>query len=265
MLAVEDLLKEMNMPPSEDKQREIENDVCKPEGEAVLSSAKINGERKISKEVTRVLLVYCLFLTLLFFMFDQWLIPFFAFISFFAFVFVSLCISSWVWRSFALFIMLLFLHVISCNFHHPDGARIAVVGEDMLNIAIALEAFRVYEGRLPTMREYYDATKSNDGFPSTIPPVAKTLTSPVEYIYNMPGDPFRERSYHYGYIPVSDSSDIWILRSDGPDRDADFDMLELADHVASTTPMRWTNEHLFKIYNPSNGIESSGDIIRTGP
>jgi len=102
------------------------------------------------------------------------------------------------------------------------GGRVATVNAEMRNIAVALESFHVYEGRLPTMREYYDATRLPPvEIPDDVPPIARTLTSPVAHLAGLPGDPFSNppRSRHYYY---TDGKICWILATVGPDGENDF-------------------------------------------
>ena len=110
----------------------------------------------------------------------------------------------------------------------------------------------------------------------------------------MPGDPFRDpaRAYHYYYY--TDVTTCWMLGSVGPNRKPEFfsgpdgnsENEKLFVHGppnASTSPgpneMRACDPRFFvpehrhgtpggmygKLFNPTNGIVSRGDIIKTGP
>src|SRR3990172_7221361 len=105
------------------------------------------------------------------------------------------------------------------NFLHAQiRARVATVEAEHRNIAVALESFRVFEGRLPYVDEYQDGSHNNALIPQFTPAgfQRKTLTSPVSHIAALPGDPFRERDWHYMYF--TDVNNCWILGSYGPDK-----------------------------------------------
>ncbi len=153
---------------------------------------------------------------------------------------------------------------------HPIRPSIITVQAEQRNIAVALESFRVFEGRLPTQREYYDGTHWNDGIPDDVPEATMTLTTPVSHIAALPGDPFRNRDYHYGYW--TDGED-WILRSWGPDQAETADLERLGRFLypsvtdATGTPRfaAWPQEMGDWVYDPTNGVKSRGDVIKTGP
>jgi hypothetical protein len=222
-------------------------------------------EKPYSKEGINIFVAFCAIIFLLVFFFGPWEMIFpFAVLAFASLVFAAIFSFSWGGR---LVTGLILLGVFFGARNHIDDNRIRRVRgveAEMRNIAIALESFRAFEGRLPTVREYYDATKLNDGTPSFVLPIEKTLTSPVSHIATLPGDPFREqaRSHHYGYITVDGR---WALRSYGPDKDADVDLDELMGVIAGASHVGWNDEQLQWFYDPTNGIESTGDIIKTGP
>lgn len=92
----------------------------------------------------------------------------------------------------------------------------------------------------------------------------RRLTTPVSYISSIPQDPYREGSkkyqsvtYNYDYSaygPDRAKTD-WLLHGLGPDTDEDIG-------VGGYGPQ---TSDLFKqlLYQPSNGIASSGDVIHT--
>lgn len=148
------------------------------------------------------------------------------------------------------------------------------------DVAIIIEGFRSQEGRPPTPDEYYDGSRRRpDG--RLTPPGGRTLTSPVMYVgypdsrtyYSFDTrllhcDLFREPrgEWHLGYW----SDDLhWILRSVGPDGVEDCSMEALGAIVQSATDsagVRHRQEQLMQYqYDPSNGLRSRGDIIKTGP
>ncbi len=184
------------------------------------------------------------------------------------------------------------------NFLHAQiRARVATVQAEERNVAVALESFRVFEGRLPYVNEYQDGSHFNglNQFSPANTPL-KTLTSPVSHIAALPGDPFRQRDYHYMYF--TDVNNCWILGSYGPDKQRTY---------FSGTPGSYQNESTFVfgpgntsgnvpracdskyfnptarggdvqaqlngggqgagngMYDPTNGITSRGDVVKTGP
>ena len=146
----------------------------------------------------------------------------------------------------------------------------ATAEAEMRNMAVALESYRVFESRMPSPAEFYDATRRSDPIPAGAiapPEEPRTLTSPVSHIAALPGDPFRERLYHYGYWT---DGKIWLLRAWGPDADADIDLYALgaalhAMEPGKRDPSLWPREFREKIYNPRRDVFSDGDIIRSGP
>ncbi len=184
------------------------------------------------------------------------------------------------------------------NFLHAQiRARVARVQSDSHAIAVALESFRVFEGRLPYVNEYMDGTHYN-GLTQFSPANAplKTLTSPVSHIAALPGDPFRGGDYHYAYM--TDVNNCWVNGSYGPDKSRTFfsgasggysnesQFVFGPPNASPTTPKGCDGRYFLPpsrggdqlaqlngggqgagngIYDPSNGITSRGDIIRTGP
>lgn len=179
------------------------------------------------------------------------------------------------------------------NFLHAQiRARVATVQAEHRNVAVALESFRVFEGRLPYVDEYNDATRLN-GLAQFTPTgqQRKTLTSPVSHIAALPGDPFRNRLHHYMYF--TDVNNCWILGSWGPDRARTFfsgvpsyqneSLFVFGPQNPQPTQPRACDSKFFnlparggditvqpggaaaQIYEPTNGITSRGDILKTGP
>ena len=97
------------------------------------------------------------------------------------------------------------------------------------------------------------------------PPVAGgklqfgTLTTPVAFLATLPLDPFvlteNHKRAHFGYCNHQNLG--WVLFSPGPDGDYDVDP-EMDYNATGANP---TPELLLKVYDTSNGIKSSGDIV----
>ena len=90
------------------------------------------------------------------------------------------------------------------------------------------------------------------------------LTTPVSYIASIPLDPFRDpkvqpiyqsSSQAYGYTAFGPSKcrSDWVIKGLGPDKDE--------DHTGSDFTPQTEDRFLRGLYNPSNGLTSSGDII----
>ncbi len=164
-------------------------------------------------------------------------------------------------------------------------ARVATVQAEQRNIAVALDSFHDFEGRYPTVREFYDGSHLAHAIPADVPAATMTLTTPIMHMEVMPGDPFGKppREYHYYYF--SDGKTGWILGSVGPDRNVDFFSGPEGDFknerafiygipgVASPCSPKFFNPAnrggapgmIDCIYDPTNGVVSRGDVIKTGP
>jgi type II secretory pathway pseudopilin PulG len=177
-------------------------------------------------------------------------------------------------------------------------AKVKGIKSEMGSIAIALEDYRVDddEGNYPIepgrTGSGYDPdviAKLNIAFDDhsdaiglgklIFPPEA---SDPV-YLYRIPGDPFNDsgeeewngtsgaHNNHYCYFTAdasgqSSSSEAryWALVSYGPDKDQDIDSYTKAWNAADpNAPNHDTYKDL--VYNPDNGITSSGDIVIIGP
>ena len=118
-------------------------------------------------------------------------------------------------------------------------AKIARVKADLRTIATGIELYQVDHNQLP----------------STL----FQLTTPIEYLTKIPPNVFSAGSI-YDYQTNQKSS--WIVRSQGPDRDADMDLSEALQHMDELEMAQWMSRDW--IYDPTNGTKSSGDIIRIG-
>jgi len=184
-------------------------------------------------------------------------------------------------------------NVISANIK----AKVKGIKSEMGSIAIALEDYRVDEGDYPIEpgSSGYDVIAKKDkafdrhsraiGLGKLVFP--KGASDPV-YLYRIPGDPFNDRgeeewngtsgahNNHYCYftgewdpdtktrIDSNTKAEYWALVSYGPDKDQDIDSYTKAwNAVDSNAPDHNTYKNL--VYNPDNGITSSGDIVIIGP
>ncbi len=180
-------------------------------------------------------------------------------------------------------------------------AKVKGIKSEMGSIAIALEDYRVDEGGYPiepgSWQSGYDPDviakpdKAFDHHSDAIglgklvfPPQA---FDPV-YLYRIPGDPFNDsgeeewdgetgaHNNHYCYftgewdpdtetrINSSTKAEYWALVSYGPDKDQDIDSYTKAWNAVDPNA---SDHSTYKdlVYNPDNGITSSGDIVIIGP
>ena len=93
----------------------------------------------------------------------------------------------------------------------------------------------------------------------------RPLTTPIAYMTSIPEDPFREtnnpkytsitRNYDFhSYGPTKCLTD-WLLIGLGPDRDIATDVSEIGPKTYDKFKKR--------LYNPSNGLVSRGDVLHT--
>jgi type II secretory pathway pseudopilin PulG len=146
--------------------------------------------------------------------------------------------------SFSLFLVAMTVTVAVPNFTEAQlRAKISRSKADERNLATALETYRVDHNRYPYSLHI--------------------LTTPVAYITSIPFDPFAEEGAEIIYDYVSDYKSRWLLRSLGPDRDADTDLQRLLEQASDVSDLRFVCQPWE--FDPTNGTVSSGDILRAGP
>ncbi len=125
---------------------------------------------------------------------------------------------------------------------------------DMRSLSVALESFFIDNNTYPLPLEGQSIDKVG------IKTSSRTirLTTPVRYITKIPKDPFSKESGYYHYH--SDGKNFYILASDGPDQKPDFD-------VKQYDPGKGSKKNDLKTftYDPSNGLNSRGDLFKVGP
>ena len=156
-------------------------------------------------------------------------------------------------------------------------ARVATVQAEHRNIAVGLAVYREHYGRYPTPREFYDDTRKIEEPLDSSPEPEWHVNTPITTHYEdsfhvggimevVPGDLFSEprREWHYGYW--SDGN-VWVLTSRGPDRTRDVSPQTVGEWIlsASSLSREWPATQSAWLYDPTNGIKSRGDIIKTGP
>lgn len=136
-------------------------------------------------------------------------------------------------------------------------SKVARVKSDMRAIAVALEAYKVENGKYP---------------PSTLIPPRRRLiplTTPMAHLGSIPGDLFelrtrdanRNGSFVYSAAPI-DRESRHALISNGPDRIPYNGYLEYYPGYREDIWERPASGYAFVRYDPSNGAVSLGDIWR---
>ena len=88
------------------------------------------------------------------------------------------------------------------------------------------------------------------------PPKLELLTTPVSYLSILSDDPYKQEKAPFDYLCDNTG---WVLRSVGPDGSREADLAEVIESLGDdTTYQGW-------LYDPTNGIDSNGDLLRTGP
>lgn len=129
-------------------------------------------------------------------------------------------------------------------------AKVPRVEFDLRHIAMALENYSIDNNRYPEMMK-------GNAFPIHV------LTSPVAYLSgaSIAKDLFIEetnQTYHY---LLFDKQNIFILLSNGPDKDQDITMNLIQENV-DLENIKELNDFLESLaYDPSNGLKSDGDIF----
>ncbi len=174
-------------------------------------------------------------------------------------------------------------------------AKVSGVKADMGSIAIALEDYKIddpnrnYPVEPPSPYGHDEIAVSGQAFddPSDALGLGKLVypldASEPTYLKRIAGDPFNDsgeeewngtsgaHNNHYCYFTAdanqessSTEAKYWALVSYGPDKDPDIDSYtEAWNAVDPNAPDHDTYKNL--VYNPDNGITSSGDIVIIGP
>lgn len=126
---------------------------------------------------------------------------------------------------------------------------------DMKALATALEMFFIDNNTYPLALEGRTIDKAGIKVGEGERARIVRLTTPISYISQIPPDPFNPDGNTYRYF--SDGISSYVLVSDGPDQKPDYDERQYKGE-------RLSDLNQFA-YNPAQGEESSGDIIRVGP
>ncbi len=138
-------------------------------------------------------------------------------------------------------------------------AKVARVRADSRTLANAMESYAIDNVTYP-----FCDPQLNHSYLSDIP----CLTTPVAYMQNLlpdvfPGDEDDSRTRYYRYYPVDYWQYAfpqlrgfwrWVVMSNGPDRKIDITRENAPSAIQG---------QLWMVYDPTNGVRSTGDIILT--
>lgn len=137
-------------------------------------------------------------------------------------------------------------------------AKVSRVKADIRTVATGLEAYRVDHNHYPV--DTRDSGPDDGGIDFTFW-FATPMTTPIAYITSYPKDPFwttgPDKYFQYGA-----TKSRWIVSSVGPDLDS-LDRGDIKERLDfSETLYDFTLLEL-KVYDPTNGTISDGDVFRT--
>jgi len=172
------------------------------------------------------------------------------------------------------FLAIVFAIVVLPILYLEDGGRtpVARAMSEMRNLAVNLETYYVDHNTYPPAVDNEGNTILFGASGKVVSAgfVPWMLTTPIAYTSVLPDDPF----VRPGFYPVStyrfatNGESCWILLSDGPDQDEDI----VAAHFPSPATGNCDRTVFLSQfggpaieYDSTNGIGSSGDIIRVGP
>jgi type II secretory pathway pseudopilin PulG len=146
-------------------------------------------------------------------------------------------------------------------------AKVARAMSDVRTLTVALEAYRIDMNAYPIPVDEVGVQVKPDENGVLTGFLATSLTTPIEYIVDLPMDPFAE-GYTYRYS--TDLLRCWILGSPGPDKVMDGDISAYPDMKRGSCDLTkflssYGQGGEFIVYDTSNGTVSPGDVIRVGP
>jgi len=154
-------------------------------------------------------------------------------------------------------------------YYPPYRAMAARAMSDMRILSIVLNAYRVdndaYPPAVNETGSIIPLDTEDSGISSGFLPWL--LTTPTAYIAQLPTDPFfdlrSQTPVPFRYAP--NGANRWILGSRGPDNDTDTVPEDFFSPDRGDGNKRIYLRNFAVEWDPSNGIMSSGDILRTGP
>lgn len=164
-------------------------------------------------------------------------------------------------------------------------AKVSRVQSEHRSLVNALESFNIDNGQYPPMSCWSRLDSRNcrntpseiscARIDSTNPRRKIHLTTPIAYMATLPFDLFRGDGTSYDYQYGSDGISYYVITSYGPDT-ADgssgydgFNECWYSGAILSDRNLKAYKggkaDFRFYVYDPSNGISSPGDILKTGP
>lgn len=160
----------------------------------------------------------------------------------------------------------------------PPGAsprpKTAKAQSEMRNLAVSIETYRIDHNAYPPAVDpdgkiipfSEDGTTVSSGY------ISWPLSTPISYAGSIPKDPFhvgKTKSQRELYRYATNGVSCWIMMSYGPDQDEDIAIEEFPSFEGAVCDLKNFLSHFGKgtavLYDSTNGVTSSGDIIKTGP
>ncbi len=153
---------------------------------------------------------------------------------------------------------------------------VSTANAEMRNMAVSMESYYIDYGQYPFPASGASwAVVSGATTEALVGYTPHSLTTPVVHISSLPDDPFNSSATQNPNIPSSycyryatTPATCWILCSNGPDQDIDMPLkryVDLNDCGCDITKFLSQYGGPAIEYDPTNGSNSNGDIIRTGP
>jgi len=147
-------------------------------------------------------------------------------------------------------------------------AKVARVKADMRTVAVAWEAYAVDHNRYPVDWD------NNYAAGETTQIGLIMVTTPIAYLTSFPIDPFSvmkspTSNEYQPHFEIASCSYAYCIYSVGPNFVEEFDGNDAwPDGVIDATPGKvgemYTGPIVMRVYDPTNGVISDGDVVRLG-
>lgn len=147
------------------------------------------------------------------------------------------------------------------------------VMSEMRTLGVSIETYRIDHNVFPPAadKDGNIILFSEDGTTVSSGYVPWLLSTPISYWGTIPRDPFhfltKKEKENYRY--ATNGKSCWIMVSYGPDKDEDIAIEEFPSPKGADCDLQNFLSHYGKgteiVYDSTNGVISSGDIIKTGP
>ncbi len=172
----------------------------------------------------------------------------------------------------------------------PIRAKISRANNDLRNIATGLESYYVDHNEYPPHNDEWwlfigHSEITGEGYGDDWFQTLEFLTTPIAYMTGLSADPFahapQDPTYNYPYryivptqpYPLDNGDPIyedtrrvmgeWMVWSCGPDLYSHIAEELLAIRWGGATAESFNESLIDRIYDPTNGVESAGDIYRS--